>query len=244
MSEIRSEEAVVRETVKKTWKGEMAKLRTMSFGQKAEYIFEYYKIQIALILAAVAVVVYIIMRIVTYREPVFYVMVANSPVFNQERIENVTEYLGIPAKDEEVVYLGDVSSQPMAGGGMPVVKTDLHMAAREIDVCFADEDATVRFAASEALRPVETMMSSELYELWKDRVVDFEVYDAENSEYLVNEVYVMKPVAIDISGTNVHKYFGLDEKTKYFLPFNFSGHDDNYEKFLEMIYEIETGKIQ
>lgn len=244
MSEVRSEEAVVRETVKKTWKGEMEKLSKMTLNQKAEYIFAYYKVQIALILAAIFAVVYVIVRIVTYKDPVFYIVVANSPVFNQERLVDVTEYLGVPTKDEEVVYLGDVSSKPMATTGMAMVKLDLHMAARELDVCFADEDATMRLAASEALRPVEDMLPSMLYELWKDRIVDFEVYDAQNSEYLVNEVYTMEPVAIDISGTKVHEYFGLDENTIYFCPVNISGHDENYEKFLEMVYEIETGKIK
>jgi hypothetical protein len=49
-------------------------------------------------------------------------------------------------------------------------------------------------------------------------------------------------VAVDITGTGIQEYFGLDEKMKYLMIADLSGSEEYLQNFYDLIYKIEKGE--
>ena len=87
------------ESVTKSWAGERAKLAQMTGKEKADYIFTYYKIHIIVIIALIIAISWFIHHAMTYVDYEFFGMVINGESVNEEREQEITEYLGINMVD-------------------------------------------------------------------------------------------------------------------------------------------------
>lgn len=226
------------EQLKKTWAGEKAKLSQMSASEKAEYIFAYYKLPIIGAILVIGIIVYLIYHQLTYVRYELYGIEVNSDVYNEAAVDQMHDYLQMD-KHTGVSYIaGLVGDKDSTVGGM-YDQITIYTVAGNVDFVFADETGADYVCKMGAVSDVNVALPAELLELWKDRVTDFSVWDASTDDTFFNA-----PVAIDISGTNVQKYFGLDDKTKYLLICDLSGNEEYMQGFYNMLYDIETGTLE
>ena len=102
------------ESVKKSWAGERAKLAQMTGKEKADYIFTYYKIHILLILGILIAVGWLIHHAMTYVDYEFFGMVINGESVNQDREQEITEYLGMTGHEAADLSAGLTTDEDLA----------------------------------------------------------------------------------------------------------------------------------
>ena len=49
-------------------------------------------------------------------------------------------------------------------------------------------------------------------------------------------------MAVDISDSPIHEYFGLDDNTNYLVIADLSGSEEYMNNFYKLLYEIEEGE--
>ena len=96
------------EAVKKTWAGEKAKLKQMSFSEKLEYIWAYYKLHILVIVLILGAITWGVHHALTYVQYRLYGMVINSSQFNEELNTTLHDKLGM-AKHDGINITADLS---------------------------------------------------------------------------------------------------------------------------------------
>lgn len=223
------------EALKKTFAGEKKKIAEMQGSEKIEYIIMYYKWYILGAIAIVAFIIYMIHHALTYTRASLFIDILNSSEANLDREAEITEYIGMEKHDVARME-HSVDTEADVSMGAYYKQIDLYTIADEIDVVFADEVGAAYVAGLGTTYPLENVFTDELYTLWSDKLVNFDVYDTQTED-----TYYNLPVAVDISGTRVHEYFGLEEETRYILVTDLSGHEEYLQKFFQMLYDIETG---
>lgn len=225
------------EQIHKSFAGEKAKLSQMSFGEKVEYIFAYYKVHIIIILAIITIIAYVIHHALTYVAYQFYGVVVNTEVVDTSRQDDIRDYLEMD-KHTGVSLLGGLSGDIERDATNYYNQLNIYTISGQVDFAFVDEAGAKYMCSLGALSSVEDSVPVDLQDLWADRVVEMDVYDCSTEDE-----YVSAPVAFDITGTQVQEYFGLEDDTCYLMICNLSGHPDYMEKFGQMLYDIETGSI-
>ncbi len=225
------------ESVNKTLEGEKKKLSQMTAGQKAEYIFTYYKLHILGIILVVALIIYIINRRLNYVDYKLYGVVINSYTADETVAEKLTEELGMD-KHEGVSFLTGLSADVDGNSASYINQLDLYTMSGEMDFAFTDEAGAQHLCDLGTPLDVTDQLSLDLLKLWSTRTVEFSQMDSDTEEYYDNYA------AIDISGTAVQDYFGLDDSTCYLLLIDLSGNEDYMQAFYNLLYDIETGKVQ
>ena len=222
-------------TIKPDFKREKEKLSKMSFGQKAEYIFSYYKAPIIIGLCIIALVIWGIYHAFTYESSVLYGAVINSMFVNEEAADDITEYCEME-KHEVCELRSGLASEIDPSSGSVYNEIDILTIAGTFDFQFTDEAGAQYLCDMGVTLDITEELPSELLELWSDRIVYMDMYDSDT-----DDDYINVPVAIDISGTNVAEYFELTDETNLFTVTNLSGADEYLDKFYQMLYEIEMG---
>ena len=126
------------ESVKKSWAGERAKLAQMTGKEKADYIFTYYKIHIILILGILIAVGWFIHHAMTYVDYEFFGMVINGESVNQDREQEITEYLGMTGHEAADLSAGLTTDEDVAGGYG--TRLSVLVMAGQLDFAFTDEE--------------------------------------------------------------------------------------------------------
>ena len=210
------------ESVKKTFAGEKNKLAKMTFNEKVEYIFSYYKLHIFAILLAVIALVWGIHHALTYVRYEFYGLVVNSSEVDSSRQQDIHDYLGM-GKHEGVSISSDVYSDErgdMAYGN----RLDLLIATGQMDFAFTDE-AGLEYLEDNLFHSKEELDVS--LELLKE-------YGTITGD---------KP-AKDISGSPIQEYFGLEDDVHYLFFYPGELNKDKLKAFKKMLDEIEAGTIK
>ncbi len=125
------------EDVKKTFAGEKNKLSKMTFGEKVDYIFTYYKLHILAVLLVIGAITWGIHHAATYVQYRFYGMVINSGEFNESREQEIHDYLGM-GKHDGFSLTGDLFTDEMSSGGYGNRLTIFVMAG-QMDFAFTDQ---------------------------------------------------------------------------------------------------------
>lgn len=226
------------EAVTKTLAGEKKKLSHMTFSQKIDYIFTYYKFHILGILLVIAIVIYIIHQRMTYVTYVLYGSIINSNTYNEAVEDEIEEALQM-GKHEGVTIAAGLSGDVDNNAGAYYNQTDLLVVAGQMDFAFTDE-AGVQYLCNMGIPlDVTAELPTDLLDLWAGREAVFSEADAAE-----DDVYFENAAAIDISGTKVQEYFGLDDNMCYLVICDLSGHTDYMQAFYEMLYEIETDTLE
>ncbi len=187
------------EAVKKTWAGEKAKLSQMSFGEKLEYIWAYYKLHILAILLILGAITWGVHHAMTYVEYRIYGMVINSGQFNEELNDTLHDTLKM-AKHDGVNITADLYTDESANMGGYGNRLDIYVMSGQLDFAFTDQAGV-------------------------DYLVDGKTY----SGY----------VAVDISDSKIHEYFGLADNINYLVIADLSGSEEYMDNFYKLLYEIE-----
>ncbi len=210
------------ESVRKTFAGEKNKLSKMTFNEKVDYIFSYYKLHILAVLLAVTAVVWGIHHALTYVRYDFYGLVVNSSQVDSNRQQDIHDYLGMD-KHEGVSLSADVYTDErgdLAYGN----RLDLLIATGQMDFAFTDEAGLEYLEESLFNNEEELEVSLELLKEYGTITGD-------------------RP-AKDISGSPIQKYFGLEDDVHYLFFNPGELNQDKLKAFKKMLDEIEAGAIK
>ena len=224
------------EAVNKTFAGEKNKLSKMTFGEKVDYIWTYYKVHILVVLLVLAVTGWCVHHAMTYVQYKVYGMVINSGQYSAEVEANLHDLLKMDKHDGVGItadlYTGDTDS--MGGYGD---KLTIYVMAGQLDFAFTDEEGVKYLVDMGAVRDAKDVLPDELLSKWTEegRLYTMDVTDSDGKTGTFD-------VAIDISGSPVHDYFGLDDNTKYLVIADLSGSEEYMNNFYELLENIEMGE--
>ena len=224
------------EAVRKSLSGEKKKLSQMTFGQKIEYIFEYYKVHIIVALLIIGAITWGVHHAMTYVQYKFYGMIINSGQYDEQVADSMHDTLGM-SKHDGFNLSGDFYTNDNVNMGGYGNKLDIYVMTGQLDFAFTDEEGVKYLVDMGVVRDLKTTAPDKLLSLWasEDRLYNVDVTDDDG----ITGNY---DVAVDISGTGIQEYFGLDESMKYLMIADLSGSEEYLENFYKLLYEIEVGE--
>ncbi|SFN76175.1 hypothetical protein SAMN04487831_103195 [Pseudobutyrivibrio sp. UC1225] len=224
------------EQVTKTLKGEKKKLSQMTFGQKLEYIWEYYKFHIIVALLIVGAITWGVHHALTYVQYKFYGMIINSSQYNEKVADEMHDVLKM-AKHDGFNLSADFYTYDDVNMGGYGNKLDIYIMTGQLDFAFTDEVGVKYLVDMGVVRDLKTTAPDKLLDLWtsEGRLYNVDVTDDDG----ITGNY---DVAVDITGTGIQEYFGLDEKMKYLMIADLSGSEEYLQNFYDLIYKIEKGE--
>jgi hypothetical protein len=224
------------EQVAKTLKGEKKKLSQMTFGQKLEYIWEYYKFHIIVALLIIGAITWGVHHALTYVQYKFYGMIINSSQYNEKVADEMHDVLKM-AKHDGFNLSADFYTYDDVNMGGYGNKLDIYIMTGQLDFAFTDDVGVDYLVDMGVIRDLSTTVPNELYSKWESegRIYQATVTDDDGVTNNYN-------VAVDISGSPIQKYFGLDENIRYLLIADLSGSEDYMARFYELLYELEKGE--
>lgn len=189
---------------------EKNRLSKMTFSQKCEHIWEYYKIQIisAVVLIAAAVGIIYMYRLNDY-ENVFYAAVIDGSIEGMSENKDAltvgfTQYLGIDGKDERVCFDNNYSLTYVSAFDQdPYISAEKLMtqiATGSIDGIIADKAQLNGFSTNSesAYIDLSLCLTEEEFAAIKDHIIYYKLKDG-------TEI----PNAVDLSGTRIVTEMGL-----------------------------------
>ena len=220
------------EAVKKTFGGEKKKLSQMTFGQKIEYITEYYRLHILVIILILGAVGWGVHHALTYVQYKFYGMIINSAQYDKSIEDDLRQRLSMD-KHDGLSITAELSSADDANMGGYGSQLDILIMTGQMDFAFTDEAGVEHLVDMGVIRPLDKTLPKDLYQDWAG---DNRIYTAEYTDDDGNtDTY---QVAADISGTKIQQYFGLDDNTKYLVIADLSGSEDYMENFYNLLKEM------
>lgn len=222
------------EKVTKTWAGEKAKLAQMTTQQKISYIFTYYWMHMLIILIVISSIIWIVHHRMTYVQYKLYGAVINSEQVDESLEKTLPKELGM-AKHEGVSLVAGLSGDVDNNSTAYYNQIDLFTVSGQMDFVFTDEAGVQYLCDLGTPLDVTQELPDNLMEQWQNREAIFSQRNANDDTYFDNYA------AIDISGTNVQKYFGLDSNMSYLVIVDLSG-NDYMKDFYQLLYDIETGE--
>lgn len=224
------------EQVNKTLKGEKKKLSQMTFGQKLEYIWEYYKLHIFVTLLIIGAISWGVHHAMTYVQYKFYGMIINSGQYNEKVAKSMHDTLGME-KHDGFSLSGDFYTNDTENMGGYGNKLDIYVMTGQLDFAFTDEAGVKYLVDMGVVRDLKTTVPDKLLDKWtsEGRLYNVDVTDdaGKTGNY---------DVAVDISGTGIQEYFGLDENINYLMIADLSGSEEYMTRFYELLYKIEYEK--
>ena len=199
--------------------------KAMSLGEKAEYIFAYYKLPLVIALIVVVFLVTVTYRTVTHRDEVIYVAYANVVIEEDANAALTDGYLahaGIDARHNQVycyqaLYLTDSASTPDHQYAYASrLKLLAAIEAAELDIVIMDRQAYDLLSHSGMLLDLSALLAEhdEVSDLLSPYLVSNEVIIEDNQiEVDLNEADTYEAVtredvnAIDISSTPLFNGF-------------------------------------
>lgn len=227
-------------SLKEDMNEEKERLSRMTWEQKKEHIWEYYKIPIiavAVLIAAVIGIVYMF-RLNDY-ENVLYTVVTDGGIQGMDKKEDrltteFTEYLGIDGKKERVyfdnnytlTYTNSVDQDPY----ISAEKIMTQIATGSIDAIITDKSNLRGFSTTDesAFIDITTCLTDEEFNKVSDYVIYYKLSDGTEL-----------PVALDLTATRLVKDMGLSVKNPCFAIVRSSTHIDNATAFIRYAFDLD-----
>jgi len=188
----------------------------MSFGQKIEHIWEYYRLQIIGIVVILILIVYFVFKALnggasTYVSAVFIggdqEQANESTLLKDFILDN-----GLNPKSQEVTptYTGNMDFLNGSTGYNEYQLLSALFLSGDVDVMVAAEDVTVAFAVNGALADLTKILTPEMLEKYKDSLVyvntseDGEKYPCGINIDTGNKIY-NKKVCVSIANNSVNQ---------------------------------------
>lgn len=226
-------------TVKQDIAEEKERLSKMTYKQKKEHIWTYYKIPIiATILIVAGIIGTILMIKANDYENVFYVAIVDGKLTkdangNDPLSLGFQEYLGIDGKEQRLqfdnnytlTYTTALDQDPY----LSAQKLQARMAAGNTDGFLADYSIINGFStgADSSLMDLQELLSPEEFEKVKDRIIYFTMDDGTRI-----------PNAIDMKDSKLTNELGLRMEHPCFGIVVSSSYSDNGAKFIRYIFDL------
>ena len=173
------------EKLKSEIKNEKKKLSRMTFGQKAEYIFEYYRFPIIVTVVVIILVVSILKTLINNKPLGFYAMFLNGSgqemsVGADELVKRFAEYAEIDGGKEKVVIDTTASFNPNVNSQYTMAqnaKITALFASHDLDAMVIDPGVFTYYALSGAFADLREVLSDE----------EFRRYEEENKIYYIDD---------------------------------------------------------
>lgn len=218
---------------------EKERLGRMTWAQKREHIWEYYKVQIisAIVLIAATVGIIYMYKLNDY-ENVFYTVVIDGGMAgmsdNQDALTaGFTEYLGIDGKDERVffdnnytlTYISSIDQDPY----LSAEKIMTQIATGSIDAIIADKAQINGFStvSESAYIDLSICLTEEEFAAVKDHIVYYKLKDG-------TEI----PNVLDLSGTKIVTEMGLTVNNPCFGITISAPNSENGIKFIRYAFDL------
>ena len=223
------------EQVNKTLAGEKAKLAQMTFSQKISYIFTYYRIHMLIAVLIIVVICWFIHHRMTYIDYKLYGVVINSAQVDGSLEKTMPSLLNM-GKHEGFSLISGLSGDVDANSTAYYNQIDLYTVSGQMDFAFTDEAGVQYLCDLGTPLDVTKELPENLMKLWSNREAVFSQRNENDDTYFDNYA------AIDISGTKLHEFFGLDDTMCYLVLVDLSGNEEYVQKFYQLIYDIEMGE--
>ena len=207
----------------------------MSFKEKLSYIFTYYWIHLLIIVLIIGVIGWFVHHRMTYVDYKLYGVVINSAQVDESLEKTMPELLEM-GKHEGFSIIAGLSGDVDANSTAYYNQIDLYTVSGQMDFAFTDEEGVQYLCDLGTPLDVTAELPENLMDLWKNREATFSQRNENDDTYFDNYA------AIDISGTKVHDFFGLDDNMCYLVLFDLSGNEDYMQNFYQLMYDIEMGE--
>ncbi len=226
-----------KESVNKSFAGEKAKLKEMTFSQRVEYIFTYYKFHILAIVFVIVVIIYIINNRLNHVDYKLYGLVINSDTISETAQKDLEDQLGMEGHDGLSLITG-LSADVDSNSTSYYNQIDIYTVAGQMDFVFTDEAGVQYLCDMGTPRDVTAVLPADLLQVWSGREIEFSQLDPDTED-----TYFTNYAAIDISDTLVHDYFGLDDNICYLVITDLSGNENYMTSLYQCFYDIEMDNL-
>lgn len=206
--------------------------RALSPKAKVQYIWDYYKLRILVIVLCAAAAISLIHHYVTYREPLLNVLMINTLSGNMTTADGFDEFLdacGYDKKESPVslygsLYLSEDQNAAVASYQDYEVLATM-IAAGDNDIFFGTGDVFLTYAEQGAFQDLSGILSEETFEKYKDSMI-YSTDDGECEPY---------PCAIEITDNEWLKRSGYYDGSCYFGIFYRSENTEAASQFAEFL---------
>ena len=223
------------EQVTKTWAGEKAKLAQMTTKEKLSYIFTYYWMHLLIILIIIGAIGWFVHHRLNYVEYKLYGVVINSNQVDESLEKTMPKALGM-GNHEGFSIIAGLSGDVDANSTAYYNQIDLYTVSGQMDFAFTDEAGVQYLCDLGTPLDVTKELPDNLLDKWSNRETIFSQRNANDDTYFDNYA------AIDISGTKLQDYFGLEDTMSYLVIVDLSDNEEYMQNFYSLLYEIETGE--
>ncbi len=229
------------QAVRKTFKGELQKLKDMTLSQKAEYIYSYYRIHILIIVLVVLAAVYGVYTATHRQDTAFQGVFLNytlSDTTIDETEASLSTYFALSSDYttilESGLYVGEEATDYTG-----VMKLTAYISAKELDMIIGNTSAVQYVMGMEGWDDLSTLLPAELYTQVESRIAHIEpiVYEdstSDNSSQSADGNWVL-----DITDSIFVQNLGLSTENPIYLGFvTNSQHQDNNIAFMQYILDL------
>jgi hypothetical protein len=215
---------------------EIEKLKKLSFKEKLEYLWEYYKLPALGIILLVSVIGSVAFSMITRVSPLFTCYTVNLHSSIPENFstfqKDVAEQFNF--EDTRHFLLDTTAIINWEDSGMSfehIIKLSTHFAAAEIDTVIGDTGTLELFGQSGGLTNLQTQLPSDTYKKYEHKIISVKLSDSDE------EI----PCAVDISDSAFMDFINSpsDEPIYFAIPAN-SQNMELAEQFLDIIFSYSS----
>lgn len=165
--------------------------KALSAKAKIEYIWDYYKLPIFTVIAVISLIIYTIHHYATYRKPLLNVIMINTDSSSDSAADGFDEFLDAYGYDSKEYPISLSSSfyfsESDSAEAVSLSYTSRQaltalIAAGSQDLFFGTGDVYLNYANQGALSDLSAVLSAELLDSYKDRLV-YTTADSEMASY-------------------------------------------------------------
>lgn len=233
-----TEQEKERQSVHKTFKGEIKKIKELpGFKAKVGYIFDYYTIHIIVIVAVIALIVSLIFHYKNLKKDVLFGIVLNLSCVDTEVFsKDLDEYIGVGPKEKTFLERGLFMGQY---GNEVEQKLVMYIAAHQLDYVITDEDGLNHFGKQFFWRDLREFLPADLYEEFKDDIIvrTFTMTDEETGESESREQTLLR--VNDYKIAQALDLYGYDEGSSFYLgAYLYPPDEANVIKLFEYVRDL------
>lgn len=236
-----TEQEKERQSVRKTFKGEIRKIKELpGFKAKIGYIFDYYTFHIIFIAIAILIIVSLVLHYKNRKDEVLFGIVLNlSCVDTSAFSEDVGKYLEVGPKEQAFLERGLFMGQY---GNEVEQKLVMYIVARQLDYVITDENGVNHFGKQFLWKDLREALPADVYNDLKDDIIvrTFTSTDEETGETKSKEQTFLR--INDYQIVRDLELVGYDDGSSFYIGiYLYPPHEENALKLFE--YIRDRGKV-
>ena len=229
-----TEQEKERQSVHKTFKGEIKKIKELKgFKAKVGYFFDYYTIHLIVFVVAI-VIVSLIMHYANRKEDILFGVVLDLSCADTESFcDDLSEAIGAGPKErtflERGLFMGQYNNEVEQ-------KLVMYIVAHQLDYVITDEAGLSHFGKQHFWKDLRDILPADLYEYFKDDIIvrTFVKTDEDTGATETKEQTVLR--INDYNIANILELVGYDEEASFYIgSYLFPPHEENVIKLFEYI---------